>query len=112
MQEDRSGRDRIVQTCAPGSAFGELALLYASPRAATVIASSDCRLWMMERKVYKAIRTNFDKMQLEEKWALMDKVTALQSLSKDEKMRLVEALELVRAIYVASSTVSTSPEVD
>eukprot|EP00873_Tetraselmis_striata_P025622 jgi/Tetstr1/445886/TSEL_003524.t1 len=94
MQEDRSGRDRVVQTCAPGSAFGELALLYASPRAATVIASSDCRLWMMERKVYKAIRTNFDKRQLEEKWSLMDKVTALQSLDKEEKMRLVEALEL------------------
>jgi CRP-like cAMP-binding protein len=38
------------------SGFGELALLYSAPRAATVMAVTDCKLWMMERAVYNAIK--------------------------------------------------------
>lgn len=41
------------------SAFGELALLYSSPRAATVRASAPCKLWVMERGVYHAVKRNF-----------------------------------------------------
>ena len=78
------------------SAFGELALLYASPRAATVVASSDCLLWVMERDVYKLIYSSFIRQQVQEKWDLLGKVPALQHLGHDEKVSLVNALELVR----------------
>lgn len=41
----------------PGcSSFGELALLYSAPRAATVVAAADSKLWVMERAVYTAIK--------------------------------------------------------
>ncbi len=50
----------------------------------------------MERDVYNAICTSFRKKQYEEKWELLDKVTALQSLSFEEKETLVDALDLVR----------------
>jgi CRP-like cAMP-binding protein len=33
-----------VKTYGPGSAFGELALLYAAPRAATVTTTSPCKV--------------------------------------------------------------------
>lgn len=36
------------------SGFGELALLYSAPRAASVRATTDCRLWVMERQVRAA----------------------------------------------------------
>ncbi len=39
----------------PGSAFGELALMYGSPRAATIRAKEDCRLWCIERKAFRGI---------------------------------------------------------
>ena len=32
------------------SCFGELALLYSAPRAATVRAATPCKLWVMERR--------------------------------------------------------------
>lgn len=32
--------------CLPGSSFGELALLYSAPRAATVRATADGKLWV------------------------------------------------------------------
>jgi len=41
------------------SAFGELALLYSAPRAATVRAITPCKLWVMERAVYNTVKRNF-----------------------------------------------------
>ena len=41
------------------SSFGELALLYSAPRAATVRSTMACKLWVMQRSVYLAIKRNF-----------------------------------------------------
>ncbi len=38
-----------------GAAFGELALMYGSPRAATIRAQSNCKLWFIERRDYRGI---------------------------------------------------------
>eukprot|EP00563_Minutocellus_polymorphus_P006551 CAMPEP_0181036228 /NCGR_PEP_ID=MMETSP1070-20121207/8738_1 /TAXON_ID=265543 /ORGANISM="Minutocellus polymorphus, Strain NH13" /LENGTH=706 /DNA_ID=CAMNT_0023113827 /DNA_START=389 /DNA_END=2509 /DNA_ORIENTATION=- len=38
-----------------GSAFGELALMYGSPRAATIRATQDCKLWSIDRAAFKGI---------------------------------------------------------
>jgi cAMP-dependent protein kinase regulator len=39
----------------PGEAFGELALLYNAPRAATIIAKEDCILWALDRETFNHI---------------------------------------------------------
>lgn len=39
----------------PGSAFGELALMYGSPRAATIRAKEDCKLWCIDRNAFRGI---------------------------------------------------------
>ena len=44
-----------VMSYGPGDSFGELALMYDSPRAATVVAVTDCKLWAMDRMTYKRI---------------------------------------------------------
>lgn len=38
-----------------GCSFGELALIYGTPRAATVIAKTDCKLWAIDRDTYRRI---------------------------------------------------------
>jgi len=38
-----------------GSAFGELALMYGSPRAATIRAKQDCILWNIDRRAFRGI---------------------------------------------------------
>jgi hypothetical protein len=40
------GEQRTVHSYAPGSSFGELALLYSAPRAATVKATAEGKLWV------------------------------------------------------------------
>jgi len=39
----------------PGEAFGELALLYNAPRAATIIAKENCLLWELDRETFNYI---------------------------------------------------------
>jgi cAMP-dependent protein kinase regulator len=39
----------------PGDAFGELALLYNAPRAATITADGDCLLWCLDRETFNHI---------------------------------------------------------
>ena len=36
-----------------GSTFGELALIFGSPRAATIIATTDVQLWSLDRETYR-----------------------------------------------------------
>ena len=44
-----------VGTYADGSAFGELALIYGSPRAATITATETCQLWRLKRGWYHGV---------------------------------------------------------
>jgi len=46
---------RIVKECGSGDYFGELALLRNEPRAATVIAASDCTVLILSRRSFKAM---------------------------------------------------------
>ena len=39
----------------PGEAFGELALLYNAPRAATIIADTESVLWSLDRQTFNHI---------------------------------------------------------
>ncbi|RKO95079.1 camp-binding domain-like protein, partial [Caulochytrium protostelioides] len=39
----------------PGGSFGELALMYNAPRAATVRCTSDCVLWALDRVTFRRI---------------------------------------------------------
>jgi len=39
----------------PGEAFGELALLYNAPRAATIKSKTDCILWSLDRETFNNI---------------------------------------------------------
>merc|ERR1712012_1256050 len=44
--------DKVKSYSTPGECFGELALLYNAPRAATVVAQTPCRLWSIDREAF------------------------------------------------------------
>ena len=45
----------LVTTIGEGGSFGELALIYGTPRAATVRAKTDVKLWGIDRDSYRRI---------------------------------------------------------
>lgn len=42
----------------PGDGFGELALLYSSPRSASILATKTTFLWYIDRKTFRSVVTN------------------------------------------------------
>ena len=46
---------KYLKTYEPGEAFGELALLYNAPRAATITAKTDALLWELDRNTFNHI---------------------------------------------------------
>ncbi|QPG72774.1 hypothetical protein FOA43_000075 [Brettanomyces nanus] len=81
-----------VNTSADGSSFGELALMYNSPRAATVIADTECILWALDRMTFRRILLD----RTSKKRSMYDRflrdVPLLKSLSSYERSKLADAL--------------------
>ena len=44
-----NGQSKILKKYGEGDVFGELALLYNAPRAATIQADTECFLWVLDR---------------------------------------------------------------
>jgi cAMP-dependent protein kinase regulator len=47
--------DKYLKSYGEGEAFGELALLYNAPRAASIIAKTDCVLFALDRFTFNNI---------------------------------------------------------
>lgn len=73
-------KDKLIHTYDNSGAFGELALLYNMPRAATVKAISPGTLWAMDRQTFRRIllKSAYKKRKMYED--LINKVPMLKSL--------------------------------
>ncbi|XP_074599806.1 protein kinase, cAMP-dependent, regulatory subunit type 1 [Brevipalpus obovatus] len=82
----------LVVTIGEGGSFGELALIYGTPRAATVKAKTDCKLWAIDRDTYRRILmgSTIRKRKLYEEF--LNKVSLFESLDKWEKLTVADAL--------------------
>ncbi|XP_014673372.1 PREDICTED: cAMP-dependent protein kinase type II regulatory subunit-like isoform X2 [Priapulus caudatus] len=85
--------DKCVGGYAGSGSFGELALMYNMPRAATIVATSEGSLWAMNRTTFRRIlmKSAFKKRKMYE--ALLEGVPMLQTLEKYERMNLADALQ-------------------
>lgn len=87
--------DKPITTIAEGGSFGELALIYGTPRAATIKAKTAVRLWAIDRNSYRRILmgNTLRKRKLYE--SFLEKVPILESLDKWERLTVADALEAV-----------------
>merc|ERR1719208_555209 len=76
-----------------GGSFGELALIYGTPRAATVKAATDVKLWGIDRDSYRRILmgSTIRKRKMYEEF--LSKVSILENLDKWERLTVADALE-------------------
>lgn len=78
-----------------GTCFGELALMYNSPRAATVTAADDSVVWVVDRFTFRRVVTGVTQGKLQAYVKFLQNVQILAPLAEYEREKIAEALEEV-----------------
>lgn len=85
-----------VGACTRGASFGELALLYNCPRAATCIANTDCSLWKVDQKTFRYMLANNTANQQKDVNTVLRKVPFLSELDDEILLKVSDALTTVQ----------------
>ncbi|KAF7981649.1 hypothetical protein HWV62_32756 [Athelia sp. TMB] len=83
---------RKVAECAPGTSFGELALMYGHPRAATVLAVERATLWALDRITFRTIILKAAHRRRTMYEQFLAGVDLLASLQPEERSKVADAL--------------------
>lgn len=93
VQPGPDGMGSKVATIGPGGGFGELALMYDAPRAATVVsASKGGLLWQLDRTTFRRILmdSSFQRRKMYE--GFLEEVPLLSTLKAPERAKIADAL--------------------
>lgn len=88
------GSEKVVKKCQEGDAFGELALLYNCPRAASVDAKEACTLWQLDRDTFNHIVKEAAEKKRARYDGFLSKVPLLSSTDAYERSQLADALKV------------------
>lgn len=96
IESGPEGMGKKVSTAGPGSSFGELALMYNAPRAATVISTTASILWQLDRITFRRILMDsaFERRRMYE--SFLDSVPLLSTLTPYERSKIADALETTK----------------
>nr|OQO15914.1 hypothetical protein B0A51_17435 [Rachicladosporium sp. CCFEE 5018] len=90
------GMGNKVASSGPGTSFGELALMYNAPRAATVVSTEPSILWQLDRVTFRRILMDsaFQRRRMYE--SFLEEVPLLSSLTAYERSKIADALETTK----------------
>lgn len=89
------GPSTKVLSCGPGSSFGELALMWNAPRAATVVATSPGHCWCLDRESFRMMLVTTAAAKLRETESFLAKVPILQELNRYELGQLADIVQTI-----------------
>jgi len=90
---DESGRGNPVFTYEGKGVFGELALLYSCPRAATVVSDSQSSLWSLDRSTFNHLVKTVAQGKRKQIEDFLGTVEILSTLSTSERGQLTDATQ-------------------
>lgn len=89
------GADKVVKTCGPGDAFGELALLYNCPRAASVQSREKaCQLWELDRETFNRIVKDSAAKKRTTYTDFLKKIPLFKNVDEYEMFTIADALKI------------------
>lgn len=83
---------KYLKTYQPGESFGELALLYNAPRAASIQAETNCVLFSLDRECFNHIVKGAAVKKRERYEEFLMKVELLQTMDPYERVKIADAL--------------------
>ncbi|CAJ1450096.1 unnamed protein product [Effrenium voratum] len=86
------GEEKVVKTVNEGDVFGELALLYNCPRAASVVAKDECICWQLDRESFNHIVKDAAVARRNKYDEFLRSVNLLSSLGDYERSQISDAL--------------------
>lgn len=89
-----SEEEKYLKTYHPGETFGELALLYNAPRAATIRAKTDAVLWLLDRETFNHIVKDAAMKKREKYETFLKSVNILSSIDSYELGQISDALKV------------------
>lgn len=89
----KDGKDTYLLTYKPGDAFGELALLYNAPRAASIVAKRQCILFALDRETFNHIVKGAVIQRRNKFEHFLGKIPILDSLNGYEKDKICDCLQ-------------------
>lgn len=103
LESGAAGMGEKVGTVGPGGSFGELALMYNAPRAATVVSAEPAVLWQLDRVTFRRILMDsaFQRRRMYE--GFLGEVDILKTLTSYERSKIADALETLK--YPSGSTI-------
>jgi cAMP-dependent protein kinase regulator len=93
IRKPGSTEEDLVHTYKPGDSFGELAIMYNAPRAATCKAQTNCKLWTLDRVSFKVIVVGAVLMKREQYHGFLKQVPILETLSELEVNTLADSMQ-------------------
>ena len=89
-----NGENKFLCNYGPGDAFGELALLYNCPRAASIVCSSnECILWALDRETFNHIVKTSAQNKREKYEKFLKKVDILSTIDSYELGKICDSLK-------------------
>lgn len=101
--DSKTSSGQIVGTIKSGHSFGELALLYQAPRAATVTAATKGTLFVIDRFTFKEVLKAASQGRINEFKKILGTIKLFNCLLSDEKESLANAL--VETHFIKGETI-------
>jgi len=102
------GEEKVVKQCGIGDVFGELALLYNCPRAASVQAKGDSVVWALDRESFNHIVKDASVKKRQMYDAFLSTIPLFEALDSYERSSLADALH--KESVAAGASVITQGE--
>ena len=87
--------DKLVSTIKEGESFGEHALMNNSPRNNTIVSTSDCKLWVLKRSVFRKILEFIFTLNYEQNKKFLEGI----NIPLDSTIKSIMANNLIQEIY-------------
>jgi len=92
----KDAEPKLLKTYVPGESFGELALLYNAPRAATIKVTQQATLFLLDRECFNSIVKDAATKKREKYEEFLAKMDILSTMDAYERSKISDALKPVK----------------